>query len=195
MAKRKAERRRRFLDVATRLFGDHGYHNTTVPMIVEAADSSTGSFYFYFENKEDVFVAVLKRAGEELADRLNEAIDEAQDSRDRMRAAVEGLFLHLANDPRAARILLIESPRLGGRIEEVRQAIVRRHISAVAEALSVAGRGAFQRENELAAWCWVGAVHEAAIRWLECSPAARRPAAEVASLVASYNLGAVGLEA
>ncbi|MEJ2152130.1 MAG: TetR/AcrR family transcriptional regulator [Gemmatimonadota bacterium] len=77
MAKRKAERRRRFLDVATRLFGDHGYHNTTVPMIVEAADSSTGSFYFYFENKEDVFVAVLKRAGEELAGRLNEAIDEA----------------------------------------------------------------------------------------------------------------------
>ena len=52
---RKEARRRLILDSATRLFGKHGYHATTVPMIVAEAESSTGSFYMYFRNKEDVF--------------------------------------------------------------------------------------------------------------------------------------------
>lgn len=194
MAKRKAERRRRFLDVATELFGDYGYHNTTVPAIVEAAESSTGSFYFYFENKEDVFVAVLTQVGEELAAGLSEVLAETADPVEKMSAAVQALFLYLANDARAARILLIEAPRLGGRIEEARRAIVRRHTTAVARALGETGKGWFQKENEVAAWCWVGAVQEAAIRWLQQSPDARKPAAEAAGLVARFNLAAVGLE-
>ena len=54
MAQRKEAHRTKLLETAIRLFGKHGYHATTVPMIVKASGSSTGSFYFYFRNKEDV---------------------------------------------------------------------------------------------------------------------------------------------
>ena len=54
MARRKEAHRTKLLETAVQLFGKHGYHATTVPMIVKASGSSTGSFYFYFRNKEDV---------------------------------------------------------------------------------------------------------------------------------------------
>jgi AcrR family transcriptional regulator len=64
------------LDAATQLFGKHGYHATTVPMIVEEAKVSTGSFCMYFRNKEDVFDAAL----EELGEAIDRALDEVKQS-------------------------------------------------------------------------------------------------------------------
>jgi AcrR family transcriptional regulator len=74
MRERKEARRQKLLDVAVRMFGRKGYHATTVPMIVRAAKSSIGSFYFYFRNKEHIFAAVLEALGEQLSSALNQAI-------------------------------------------------------------------------------------------------------------------------
>jgi AcrR family transcriptional regulator len=74
MLGRKEARRQKLLNVAVRMFGRKGYHATTVPMIVRAANSSIGSFYFYFRNKEDIFAAVLEALGEQVSSALNEAI-------------------------------------------------------------------------------------------------------------------------
>ncbi len=191
MAQRKADRRRRFLDTGKRLFGQHGYHSTTVPMIVEATGSSTGSFYFYFQNKEDIFVAVLEEVGNDLALHLNEAMGQVVDPEERMRAAVKSLFLYLANDPDAARILITESSCLGGRVDKVRAGIVDRHTISVAKAIESAPESPFHERNNVAAWCWVGAVHEAVKRWLELPLQERRTAAEVAQCVEDYNLRAI----
>jgi AcrR family transcriptional regulator len=39
-----------------RLFADHGYDNVSVDDIAKAADSSKGSFYNYFDSKDELFV-------------------------------------------------------------------------------------------------------------------------------------------
>src|SRR5579864_5493064 len=114
MALRKQAHRANLLKTAVALFGKHGYHATTVPMIVKASGSSTGSFYFYFRNKEDVFSAALENFGERIAAALNAAIALAGENPLRqMRAAVEGLVLFLADNPDEARILIVESSGLG----------------------------------------------------------------------------------
>src|SRR5437588_7070034 len=77
MAERKQARRRKLLGEAIRMFGKKGYHLTTVPMIVAAARSSIGSFYFYFRNKEDIFAAALRELEEGITAALHEAIAEA----------------------------------------------------------------------------------------------------------------------
>lgn len=99
MEARKAAKRQRFLDVATRLFGSDGFHATTVPRIVEEAGGSTGSFYFYFDDKEDMFAAVMRCAGDRLAAALNRAIEPNRDPVDRMRAAVCETFRFLEGTP------------------------------------------------------------------------------------------------
>jgi AcrR family transcriptional regulator len=74
MAQRKKAHRTKLLETAVQFFGKHGYQATTVPMIAKASGSSTGSFYFYFRNKEDVFATALERLGERIAEALNAAI-------------------------------------------------------------------------------------------------------------------------
>ncbi len=51
----KDAKRRHILDTAARVFAEKGYYNTKVTDILEEAGISTGSFYFYFNNKEELF--------------------------------------------------------------------------------------------------------------------------------------------
>ena len=193
MAKRKEENRARLLEVAIGLFGKHGYHATTVPMIVKGSGGSTGSFYFYFRNKEDVFAAALEEFGKKIAEALNSAIDAAGESQARrMRAAVERLVLFMAENPDEARILIVESSGLSTRLQNIRRMIVDGHSRAVEMALAQLHSAHPPRNPELLARCWVGAVYESVFHWLEQPVARRPPAAMVASTVAEFNLRGSG---
>src|ERR1700739_5001366 len=92
MAARKQARKRKLLAEAIRAFGRKGFHDATVPAIVSAADSSIGSFYLHFRNKEDIFAAVLQSISEGMSSALNEAMAAAGPQvLLQMRAAVEAL--------------------------------------------------------------------------------------------------------
>src|SRR5690242_9570138 len=100
MAERKEARRKRLLNASIQIFGRKGYHAATVPMIVAAARSSTGSFYFYFRNKEAICAAALEAVGERISSTLNQAIATAgPEVLQQMRAAVEALVRFLAENP------------------------------------------------------------------------------------------------
>jgi AcrR family transcriptional regulator len=51
---RKNANQQKLLETASKIFAEKGYHATTVKDIVDAAEMSVGSFYFYFKNKEDL---------------------------------------------------------------------------------------------------------------------------------------------
>jgi AcrR family transcriptional regulator len=193
MAQRKEAHRAHLLEVAVRQFGKHGYHATTVPMIVKASGSSTGSFYFYFRNKEDIFAAALEAFGAKIAQALNAAIAAAgQNPLQHMRATVERLVLFMAKNPDEARILIVESSGLSARLQKIRRAIINSHSRSVEMALSQMRAALTPMDPALASRCWVGSVYESVFHWLE-QPARERPAAQaVARAVADFNLRAVG---
>jgi TetR/AcrR family transcriptional regulator, fatty acid metabolism regulator protein len=193
MARRKEAHRAHLFEVAVRQFGKHGYHATTVPMIVKASGSSTGSFYFYFRSKEDVFAAALQAFGEKISHSLNAAIAAAgQNPLHGMRAAVERLVLFMAENPDEARMLIVESSGLSARLQKIRRTIVDSHSRSVEMALSQMRAALAPMDPALAARCWVGSVYESVFHWLE-QPASERPAAQaVARAVADFNLRAVG---
>ncbi len=55
------------LDVAQRLFVEHGYEATTVDQIATAAGMSKRSFFRYFATKEELVLSKYERTGEDLA--------------------------------------------------------------------------------------------------------------------------------
>ncbi len=192
MERRKAKRRRRLLDVATRLFADRGYHKTTVPMIVAESGSSTGAFYFYFANKEELFLQLLLEIGERVAGQLNEAIAGEKEPLAQMRAAVERLILFLAANPAEARILILEATTLGGGIASTQAEILTSHARSVEKALRAISEDPLPEDPAIAAHCWVGAVYHAVRYWLALPASNRPPAARVASEVARFNLRGIG---
>jgi AcrR family transcriptional regulator len=193
MARRKEAHRTKLLETAVQLFGKHGYHATTVPMIVKASGSSTGSFYFYFRNKEDVFAAALEKLGERIAEALNAAITVAgENPLQQMRAAVERLVLFMAENPDEARILIVESSGLGARLEQIRRRIVDSHARSVEKALLQLRSSLPPLDPSLVARCWVGSVYESVYRWLEEPITRRHPSRTVASAVAEFNLRGIG---
>jgi AcrR family transcriptional regulator len=56
----KAIRRREILEAAIQAFTEKGYDKTSVDDIARAADVSKGTLYWYFENKQMLFAALVQ---------------------------------------------------------------------------------------------------------------------------------------
>ncbi len=59
-AKRRRERRKQIVTHATRLIAKNGYANTSVADVIKAADVSRGTFYLYFESRDQLFDDILQ---------------------------------------------------------------------------------------------------------------------------------------
>ena len=60
-AKKGARTREDIVEAAARLFAMHGYFNTSLNDILEAASISKGAFYHHFHSKEELALAALQR--------------------------------------------------------------------------------------------------------------------------------------
>ncbi len=65
--RRKARTRNALLTAGQRLFGEQGFDATTIAQIAEGADVAIGSFYNYFDTKDELLAALLQ---ETLAEQL-----------------------------------------------------------------------------------------------------------------------------
>jgi AcrR family transcriptional regulator len=61
---RKAQNREKLLLAARKVFAEKGYGEATARDIVRETDLATGTFYNYFDDKQDVFMALLDEMGE-----------------------------------------------------------------------------------------------------------------------------------
>lgn len=65
------ERRQRIAEAAARVFAEKGYIGATNRAIAAAADISPGLIYWYFDSKEDLFLAVLEQLAPARAARID----------------------------------------------------------------------------------------------------------------------------
>jgi AcrR family transcriptional regulator len=105
--------RGQLIAIATRMFAERGYEDTSVEAVLSEAGVSRGSLYHHFPSKEALFGAVAEdvetRVGAQtlLAARGSEGPVEA------LRAGFVA-WIRLAGDPVVRRILLIDGPSVLG---------------------------------------------------------------------------------
>src|SRR3954454_20117722 len=63
-AERKAQNRAKLLEAARKVFAENSYAEATARDIVRETDLATGTFYNYFDDKQDVFMALLEEMSE-----------------------------------------------------------------------------------------------------------------------------------
>ena len=100
------ERQCQILDVAQAEFAAHGFDKASLNHIIIEANLSKGAFYYYFDNKADLFIVVVKR----LIDRLPPIVQKLYDIKDPARFweiahDVFFQFVKMKMDPSMFRIL------------------------------------------------------------------------------------------
>lgn len=86
----------RIVSAAWQLFYRYGYDNTTIDDIVEASNTSKGSFYHYFESK-DALMGSLSYLFDEKYEELMETLDPALDPVEKLIRMNQELFLMIEN--------------------------------------------------------------------------------------------------
>src|SRR5215217_1820354 len=72
--------RNQLLDAAEEVFGRKGFHDTTLKEVAELAEFSVGSVYSFFENKDDLYLSVFLRRGDEFLPGMEAVVDEGSPS-------------------------------------------------------------------------------------------------------------------
>jgi AcrR family transcriptional regulator len=133
--------RGQFIDIATRLFAEHGYDGTSIDAVLKESGASRGSLYHHFASKEALFEAVLDRVEAEIGEKVIVAGAGIADPVEELRAGCLA-WMRQAGDPVVQRIVLVDAPSVLGwvRWREIEEAGGLGLLQAALQAVSEAGR-------------------------------------------------------
>jgi AcrR family transcriptional regulator len=153
------ERKEQLLAHATRLFATRGYANTRVIDICKAAGVAKGLFYWYFDNKEALFVELVRSMQQQLADTRAASIDPDADPLTQLRQAVECSVRFIAHHTEFFTVLRMErrEPTVSAMLRQLADADTA-GVARLVAAAQAAGQLTVDDPPELLAVGVVGAV-------------------------------------
>jgi AcrR family transcriptional regulator len=150
---------RKILDAAREEFGERGFSDSSIVGITQRAGVALGTFYTYFDSKEELFRALVRDMSAQVRDNVGPALSDAKDSLDGERRALEA-FLRFARDHRDIYRIIDES-------EFVEPAVYREHYETTATRIAARliaardlgeiGNSFSDRDIEILAWGMMGA--------------------------------------
>lgn len=84
--------RNKLLEAAEEAFGEQGFHATSIGDITRRASVALGTFYVYFDSKDEVFRALVAHMGEMVRHWISERVTDADD---RLDAEYKGLIAYI----------------------------------------------------------------------------------------------------
>lgn len=96
------------LDAAERLFAAQGFPGTTVKQIGQAAGVNSALLYYYFEDKERLYRAVLERLAGQLVSRTMVGLQSQVSPSERIRGFIEAQVDTFVTNPRLPRLFMRE---------------------------------------------------------------------------------------
>lgn len=152
--------RQRIIERALELFSESGYHRTHISHITDSLRISKATFYLYFENKHELFVAVFDHLIQVLT-RTEEKIANESDIAIRMRERARAYFSFYKRYHKVFDIIRAESIGHEGKPELGIQAIYRKILDPVAKDIQRAREEGLMADasvdSELASYMLVGA--------------------------------------
>ena len=89
---------RQLLDAAAEEFGEKGFHEASISQITQRAGVAIGSFYTYFDSKEEVFTALVRDLSAQVRDfvapRISDQADQLEAERQGQQAFLEFAQAH-----------------------------------------------------------------------------------------------------
>jgi AcrR family transcriptional regulator len=131
-------RRAQLLAVALDLFAERGYHATSITHIIEKASVARGTFYQYFNSKQEIFDDLLDQLFEQVVSAVT-PIDIASPEQMAMavRADIEALCRRLQENLPMGRVLLEQAVGINEAGREQLRAFYKRVLDRIERAVSI----------------------------------------------------------
>jgi AcrR family transcriptional regulator len=129
----ESTQRAKLLEAMVQVVAEKGYEAATVADAVARAKVSRGTFYELFDSKQACLAAAYRLGCEVLENRIDEGIAGAKDWREELRLGVRAYLRALQDEPRFARIYLIERQALADEREEYLRRFARRYGASFAK--------------------------------------------------------------
>ena len=158
------------LDAGKRVFLERGYNHSGIEAILQEAGVPKGSFYYYFDSKEDFGLQVINRCTQEYAAHLERFLgDRGLQPLDRLRHYFESIIQRLESQQcrngclvgNLSQELADQSEVFRARLEEVFEEWCGRYAACLEEAQRAGDIPAHLDARELAEFClnsWQGSV-------------------------------------
>ncbi len=157
--------RRRLLEAAEHVFAAHGYHEASIVKITEHAGIGLGTFYLYFDGKQQIFEELVVDLNRRVRHSMAEAMAGATDRLAAERAGFEGFFRFTAAHPALYRVVR--------EAEFVSPDTLRLHYTRIVEGYEAGLRAAQEQgdvdatlDPEVTAWALMGAGELIGMRYL-----------------------------
>jgi AcrR family transcriptional regulator len=108
-----ASTKRALVDVAERLFTEHGYTATSLDAIVAGADVTKGALYHHFSGKQAVFEAAFERVESRATTGIAKATEGHKDPWEKAQAGLRA-FLTAVQEPAYRQIVISDGPSVLG---------------------------------------------------------------------------------
>ena len=154
--RRKAERPQEILEAAFLEFSRHGYATTTLDRIAERAGVTKGTIYVYFENKEHLFISMVREITKASLDTVHEMFERHDGSTaDLLRAQFSFIYQHIVEDKRrreVVRMLIAEAPRFPELADRYHEEILRPCLDMLRQAIQRGvDRGEIRKDSAIVA--------------------------------------------
>ena len=190
---KKDAKRTALMQAAVRVFAEKGYHAATIRDIVAAAGVAVGTFYFYFPDKETLFVYLYEETAEFLLQAIKQAVTSRATLPKQIQAAVQAYVNIGVYEPAVVSLLLVGGvgalPALVTRRSEFREGMINIWQGPLDVALDKAQIS--PQNTRRTAEALAGAFDENVLQLLEQPDAQNEAAAAVADMT-GFALRAVG---
>lgn len=158
----------RILDAAMSIFSNKGYYDTRLDEIAEESQSSKGSIYFHFPNKEQLFISLVDQFANVIERNVTDAIAPYPQGMQRVQVAIEAVLETFGKYRRPAKILLVQAVGLGSVFENKRMETTDRFANLIQtylqEAIDIGDIAPI--DTEVVAHAWMGAIYNVVIQWV-----------------------------
>lgn len=177
-----ARRRRQLLEVALDVFGEQGFHPTSMNDVAEAAGVTKPVLYQHFRSKRDLYREVLTDVGGQLLEAITRATSAAKTPHEQVELGFAAYFRFVAANEAAFRVLFGG----GTRRDEEFAAQVAQVEGAVAEAIAalIEVEGMQSAHRRQLAHGLVGLAEGTSRVWM--AEGAEEPPEDLARLVADF---------
>jgi AcrR family transcriptional regulator len=156
--------RKKLLAAAEALFGAKGFHGTSVVDITREAGVGQGTFYLYFESKEEVFGQLVRHLSQQLRQALGKAIADADHRLDVEELGVRE-FIRFSAEHRDLYQIVSESQFIDPELFRwYYERLARGYSRGLRQAMD-AGE-VVENDPETVSYCLMGASHFLGIRWV-----------------------------